>query len=119
MTLSRISGLAGRGSRIRTCDLEYPKLPRYQTALYPAKVHGRDTMGMPTIGCRASIHASPDSGNAWWCRPASPAGSRGRLEMSAVGGVAGRHAALRIPGVLLERLFHIEAAYRYLREPRA
>jgi hypothetical protein len=29
--------LAGRGSRIRTCDLEYPKLPRYQTALYPAR----------------------------------------------------------------------------------
>jgi hypothetical protein len=28
----------GRGSRIRTCDLEYPKLPRYQTALYPARV---------------------------------------------------------------------------------
>src|SRR5262249_40218738 len=26
------------GSRIRTCDLEYPKLPRYQTALYPARV---------------------------------------------------------------------------------
>jgi hypothetical protein len=30
----------GRGSRIRTCDLEYPKLPRYQTALYPALVGG-------------------------------------------------------------------------------
>jgi hypothetical protein len=26
----------GRGSRIRTGDLQYPKLPRYQTALYPA-----------------------------------------------------------------------------------
>src|SRR5579863_643294 len=26
----------GRGSRIRTCDLQYPKLPRYQAALYPA-----------------------------------------------------------------------------------
>ena len=25
----------GRGSRIRTCDLQYPKLPRYQAALYP------------------------------------------------------------------------------------
>jgi hypothetical protein len=25
----------GRGSRIRTCDLKYPKLPRYQAALYP------------------------------------------------------------------------------------
>ncbi len=29
----------GRGSRIRTCDLKYPKLPRYQTALYPAWRH--------------------------------------------------------------------------------
>src|SRR5208282_2664210 len=27
----------GRGSRIRTCDLQYPKLPRYQAALYPAR----------------------------------------------------------------------------------
>src|SRR5215510_482729 len=26
---------AGRGSRIRTCDLKYPKLPRYQAAPYP------------------------------------------------------------------------------------
>src|ERR1700739_1718606 len=26
----------GRGSRIRTCDLQYPKLPRYQAAPYPA-----------------------------------------------------------------------------------
>src|ERR1700685_2066399 len=26
---------SGRGSRIWTCDLKYPKLPRYQAALYP------------------------------------------------------------------------------------
>jgi hypothetical protein len=26
---------AGRGSWIRTNDLQYPKLPRYQAALYP------------------------------------------------------------------------------------
>jgi hypothetical protein len=25
----------GRGSRIRTCDLKYPKLPRYRAALCP------------------------------------------------------------------------------------
>ena len=31
----RAGALAGRGSRIRTCDLKYPKLPRYQAALYP------------------------------------------------------------------------------------
>ena len=27
----------GRGSWIRTNDLKYPKLPRYQAALYPAR----------------------------------------------------------------------------------
>jgi hypothetical protein len=27
--------LFGRGSWIRTNDLQYPKLPRYQAALYP------------------------------------------------------------------------------------
>jgi hypothetical protein len=32
---NEIKWLAGRGSRIRTCDLKYPKLPRYQAALYP------------------------------------------------------------------------------------
>jgi hypothetical protein len=28
----------GRGSWIRTNDLQYPKLPRYQAALYPDPV---------------------------------------------------------------------------------
>jgi hypothetical protein len=36
----------GRGSWIRTNDLQYPKLPRYQAALYPDPVLGN-----------ASIHA--------------------------------------------------------------
>jgi hypothetical protein len=36
----------GRGSWIRTNDLQYPKLPRYQAALYPD----------PMLG-NASIHA--------------------------------------------------------------
>ncbi len=27
--------MTGRGSRIRTCGLKYPKLPRYRAALYP------------------------------------------------------------------------------------
>src|SRR6266566_5236824 len=31
----------GRGGRIRTGDLEYPKLPRYQAALRPARRGGR------------------------------------------------------------------------------
>jgi hypothetical protein len=30
-----IQRLFGRGSWIRTNDLQYPKLPRYQAALYP------------------------------------------------------------------------------------
>jgi hypothetical protein len=30
-----IVGFFGRGSWIRTNDLQYPKLPRYQAALYP------------------------------------------------------------------------------------
>lgn len=30
-----VSGWDGRGSWIRTNDLQYPKLPRYQAALYP------------------------------------------------------------------------------------
>ena len=30
-----IKGIFGRGSWIRTNDLQYPKLPRYQAALYP------------------------------------------------------------------------------------
>src|SRR5258708_15117034 len=29
------NGVIGRGSWIRTNDLQYPKLPRYQAALYP------------------------------------------------------------------------------------
>jgi hypothetical protein len=35
MRFSNFNGLGGRGSRIRTCDLKYPKLPRYRAALYP------------------------------------------------------------------------------------
>jgi hypothetical protein len=31
----RIEAWSGRGSWIRTNDLQYPKLPRYQAALYP------------------------------------------------------------------------------------
>jgi hypothetical protein len=58
--LGQSKGLVGRGSRIRTCDLEYPKLPRYQTALYPARVMGRNTHAGDAL---ASIHASADSGN--------------------------------------------------------
>ena len=41
----------GRGSRIRTCDLKYPKLPRYQTALCPAK--------RPLPFCRAFANMRP------------------------------------------------------------
>src|SRR5262245_13114745 len=50
----------GRGSRIRTGDLEYPKLPRYQAALCPAR-RGRiaaivryTVRKWPASGCRAN-----------------------------------------------------------------
>jgi hypothetical protein len=33
--LGQAIDLIGRGSWIRTNDLQYPKLPRYQAALYP------------------------------------------------------------------------------------
>jgi hypothetical protein len=32
------NGVFGRGTRIRTLDLQYPKLPRYQAALYPDRL---------------------------------------------------------------------------------
>ena len=33
--ITDIAWFFGRGSWIRTNDLQYPKLPRYQAALYP------------------------------------------------------------------------------------
>jgi hypothetical protein len=33
-----IHDIFGRGSWIRTNDLQYPKLPRYQAALYPDRL---------------------------------------------------------------------------------
>ena len=42
--------LDGRGSWIRTNDLQYPKLPRYQAALYPDylwETHRRYTLETP------------------------------------------------------------------------
>ena len=33
--MQKTLGSIGRGSWIRTNDLQYPKLPRYQAALYP------------------------------------------------------------------------------------
>ena len=38
----RESKAFGRGSWIRTNDLQYPKLPRYQAALYPEHSKGND-----------------------------------------------------------------------------
>src|SRR6516164_9520515 len=45
-----LNNLIGRGTRIRTADLQYPKLPRYQAALYP--------------GTAMSIHAKGASSKA-------------------------------------------------------
>ena len=44
--MRQVIDFVGRGSWIRTNDLQYPKLPRYQAALYPD----------PMLG-NASIHA--------------------------------------------------------------
>ena len=44
--MQQVIDFIGRGSWIRTNDLQYPKLPRYQAALYPDPVLGN-----------ASIHA--------------------------------------------------------------
>jgi hypothetical protein len=45
LACARASGISGdffgRGSWIRTNDLQYPKLPRYQAALYP-DIQGND-----------------------------------------------------------------------------
>ena len=52
------AGLLGRGSRIRTGDLQYPKLPRYQAALYPDDE--------PAAGIHSSSFASkPWQAGAW------------------------------------------------------
>src|SRR3978361_580136 len=45
-----ITTLSGRGSWIRTNDLQYPKLPRYQAALYPDD---------PRKRCRYTLKALP------------------------------------------------------------
>jgi hypothetical protein len=45
----------GRGSWIRTNDLQYPKLPRYQAALYPDYL--RKFLGKPSSWETTSIHA--------------------------------------------------------------
>src|SRR5712692_7550319 len=45
----------GRGSRIRTCDLKYPKLPRYQAAPYPGAARPFDTrFGFGQQGVRSA-----------------------------------------------------------------
>jgi hypothetical protein len=46
--------LDGRGTRIRTADLQYPKLPRYQAALYPDVPRM-----MPSIHARAASSKQP------------------------------------------------------------
>ena len=49
-------GVFGRGTRIRTADLQYPKLPRYQAALYPDPAHGRYTLKASTASHRSGAH---------------------------------------------------------------
>jgi hypothetical protein len=54
----RKSLIFGRGSWIRTNDLQYPKLPRYQAALYPDhlanEVDTRLTQRQQEAACRVS-----------------------------------------------------------------
>jgi hypothetical protein len=60
--------LIGRGSWIRTNDLQYPKLPRYQAALYPdlwdrdvdTRSQRRQQDGAGTIPARANTHGPPE-----------------------------------------------------------
>ena len=76
----------GRGSRIRTCDLKYPKLPRYQAALYPAR--------------RGAIVRRFRWRERYTVRfgPASPtANGEFAQPMPVVSGLAGRPAGLRPP----------------------
>ena len=57
----------GRGSWIRTNDLQYPKLPRYQAALYPDLWNGQ------------SIHAREPRSKALQARLNREKGALGRL----------------------------------------
>ncbi|BAM89763.1 hypothetical protein S58_37710 [Bradyrhizobium oligotrophicum S58] len=43
------AGENGRGSWIRTNDLQYPKLPRYQAALYPDIFKRTDVLEAPSL----------------------------------------------------------------------
>src|ERR1041384_158721 len=71
----------GRGSRIRTCDLKYPKLPRYQTALFPG---GSSHTAAPV---RGAIHGSDFASKT--------RGTAKSVRLRAVGAHFGRHHALR------------------------
>lgn len=54
-----LQGYFGRGSRIRTCDLKYPKLPRYRAALCPAV-----QKGLQCLSLKAGWRPSPAQGMA-------------------------------------------------------
>src|SRR5580700_8035812 len=56
----------GRGSRIRTCDLKYPKLPRCQTALYPAWRRSPCPFAVHSLSCgRAADKGGNPITNHW------------------------------------------------------
>ena len=54
-------GFVGRGSWIRTNDLQYPKLPRYQAALYPeypwetTSIHACAATSKPPAGVSSAV----------------------------------------------------------------
>src|ERR1700692_812652 len=68
----RIKGVFGRGSWIRTNDLQYPKLPRYQAALYPdlwetSSIHASSaaskTEAFSSKACPSDLIRAPGSGS--------------------------------------------------------
>ncbi len=56
----------GRGSWIRTNDLQYPKLPRYQAALYPDVLEGPFVLEGPRHYTVTASAARPRTGVASW-----------------------------------------------------
>jgi hypothetical protein len=72
----KFNGEVGRGSWIRTNDLQYPKLPRYQAALYPETSGMALSIHVQDAGSKASgsLQDHPDNPSACALRGAVRAG---------------------------------------------
>jgi hypothetical protein len=62
-----LQGFFGRGSWIRTNDLQYPKLPRYQAALYPVLTMVDTRLRRPQQGMAAQPAWSTEPPSSGWC----------------------------------------------------